>query len=83
MAHRQEKKCHSEKVGDRRAKGEQSANRWDRRGSNLRCSMFNANVTVHYFGTILGFDAHLVLLHALWGAGFGRHHAFFKFFEKN
>ena len=42
-----------------------------------------ANVTVHYCRTILRFEAHLVLLHALWGAGFGGHHAFFKIFEKN
>ena len=26
--------------------GERSVHRWDRRGSNLRCSIFNANVTV-------------------------------------
>ena len=68
-------------MGDWRVMGEQSAHRWDR-GSNRRCSILNANVTVGYCRTILGFKAHLVFLHALWGAGFGRHHAFFKIFDK-
>ena len=39
-------------------------------------------ITIQYGTRILCLEAHLVLLHALCSAGFGRHHAFSKFFEK-
>ena len=65
------------------AMGERLVHCWNRRGSNLRCSIFNDNGTIHCCKTILCFEAHVVLLHALWGAGFRRHHDFFKIFEKN
>ena len=51
--------------------GEQLVHRWDPRGPNLCCSIFNANVAVHYCTPVLRFEAHLVLLHALWGGGCG------------
>ena len=45
-------------------------------------AFFNANITLHFCKTILRLEAHLGLLHALWGAGFGGHHDFFTIFEK-